>query len=164
MLDSDDATRIKILLNDNFAPGAAYSVYQQVARAQQVERTTQTTGEFSVRFDSLRREAASKMQLGGAFPEICTPVHRMKNASPSRPEASLVLASLHEELENMCGCQTNASTFRTASWHSSTSCISGDGCGCEFGRRRFCCKGSVPYGEQTIMRGIWRLGGEKGKG
>ena len=65
--DPDGAIKITLLLHDYFAPDAAGSVDQEVARSLRLARTTQTMGEYPVRSDLLRRKAESKLQMGWAF-------------------------------------------------------------------------------------------------
>ena len=73
-------------LNDYFAPGATDSVYQGVARPLRPGRAIQTTGEYLVRLDLLRRKAESKMAMGGAGPDTFASAICLQNASPPRPE------------------------------------------------------------------------------
>ena len=56
------------LLRNYFAPAAADSVYQEVIRCSHLKRASQTTVENLVRFGLLRRNAASEMHMGWAFP------------------------------------------------------------------------------------------------
>ena len=55
VIDHDGATRISEVLRDLLAPEAAYSVSQGVVRFLRFRRATQTTDEFLVRPDLLRR-------------------------------------------------------------------------------------------------------------
>ena len=52
------------------------------------KRTMQTTGEYLVRLDLLRRKAESKMQIGGAYPATFASVLCMQNVPFSRPDKS----------------------------------------------------------------------------
>ena len=61
-------------------------------------------GENPARFDSLRRKAESKMQMGGGSPETSASVMRMQNASLRQPEESLGLASVQRDFGNSCSC------------------------------------------------------------
>ena len=69
-IDHDGAKRISEVLRDLVAPEAAYSVSQGVVRFLRFRRASQTTDEFPVRLDLLRRTERPKMQMGGALPEI----------------------------------------------------------------------------------------------
>ena len=52
-----------------FAHEAVGSIHQEVARFSQIIRTTQTLRAYPVRFDLLRREAESRVHMGGALPQ-----------------------------------------------------------------------------------------------
>ena len=83
------------LLSDYIAPGTADSGYREAARLLQFKHTTRTRAENFARFDSLRRNAASKMQVAGACPETVAPVPRIQNATLSRHRKSPELRRVH---------------------------------------------------------------------
>ena len=55
-------------------------------------------GDYLGRFDPLGREAESRTQMGGSFPEAFVSGLRMQDASLSRTDKSLVLAGAQENL------------------------------------------------------------------
>ena len=73
------------------APGHAY---QQVAKFSQYGRTDQTMGRYLLKFDVLQREAAARVIMGWPFPDVFASILCMRNASLSRTEKSLLLASV----------------------------------------------------------------------
>ena len=88
------AGAISEVLRDSFAPEAAASVNQGVARGSQFERTTQSTDEDLVRFDLPPRKAVSRMQIGGTLPGFFAPALCVQYASFSWPGESLAPASV----------------------------------------------------------------------
>ena len=72
--------------------------YQEVPRSSQFGCAIQTTGDYWVRFDLLRRKAESEMRLEGAPPETFASAPCKKNAFLPQSEKSLVLASAQGNL------------------------------------------------------------------
>ena len=89
IMDQDDAMGSRQLSNDYFAPGAAGSVCQKVARFWQFKRAGQTMDAHVANPDSLRRKAESNMQMRGASPETLCKHLRRRTACRMPPTASL---------------------------------------------------------------------------
>ena len=73
ILSGDGADRLTDILRENFAPGAADSVYREVVWFSRFKRAAQTMDFSSVESDALRRQAESKMWMGGGSPEAFAP-------------------------------------------------------------------------------------------
>ena len=92
-MDGAGAEEILTILRDHLAPEAADSAYRGVVRFLQFKRAGLTIDVHTVGFDLLRRNAESKMQMGGAAPVASVSVQRMQRAAFSLPGKSLALAS-----------------------------------------------------------------------
>ena len=86
------ADQILGILRGHFEPDGVDSVYGEVIRFSQVNRTDQTMVVSLAEFDALLRKAESEMQLSESASEAFTSVLRIKNAALSRPEESSVSA------------------------------------------------------------------------
>ena len=99
VVNSDEAERIRSILNDYSAPDAVDSIYRELTRFFQCKRTDQTMDVFLAELDLLRRKAESRMQIGGGVPEAFASILCMQNAALPRQGQSLVLASVHGGLD-----------------------------------------------------------------
>ena len=70
--------------NDYFAPDDVGAIYPEVARSLRFDRAARPAGEYSLRFDLLRRKTEGMMLLRE---------QSLKRSSQFRPRKSLVLAS-----------------------------------------------------------------------
>ena len=86
------------LLNDYFAPAAADSVYQEVARFLQFKCTGPTMDEYPVRSDPSCCKAESKTHAEGATPGKFASALCMQNVSLLRSAKSLMAASVRGDL------------------------------------------------------------------
>ena len=84
--NTDGANRILSILEDYVAPAAVDSVYQEVARFLQSAQKNEKTDVYLVEFDSLRRKAESKMQMGGGLPKPLVSILCMQDVAPPRRE------------------------------------------------------------------------------
>ena len=82
-------------LRDCFAPGASGAVYGDVAYFSYFNRAAQTTDEYIVWFDLLRRKVEYRAQPAGASAPAFTSALRLQSASLPRADKSLVLASVN---------------------------------------------------------------------
>ena len=80
---------------NSFAPEAAGAIRHWVARFTRSRRTDQSTDEYFVESDLLRRRAESKRGVGAGSPEQLASVLCMGKGALSRHEKSLVTASCH---------------------------------------------------------------------
>ena len=55
------------ILRNYFAPEAAGPTYQEVVRFTHLRQAGQSFGEYNAEYDSQRRKAESKMEMGAGF-------------------------------------------------------------------------------------------------
>ena len=90
--------RITYVLDDYFAPDNGDSLYQEVGRFLQSDRTTRFLDEYLVRIELLRWMAGPRMQMGGAFLETLVSISRVQSASSPRTDKSPALTSAQGQL------------------------------------------------------------------
>ena len=98
IMGCDEVKKFLERRRDYFAPEAANSVYPEVPRFTQFGCTAPTTNEYLAPIDLLRRKAGSKMQTGGASPQLFASAPCARNASNPRSEKWLALASVQGNL------------------------------------------------------------------
>ena len=84
--DQDGVKKISTISHDYGAPEPVGSIYQGLVRFLKFKGTTQSIGGRLARFEHLRGQAESKMQLAGAYAESSASVLCPQNASPPRSE------------------------------------------------------------------------------
>ena len=94
VLDNEGARRNLRILHEPFAPDEVDGIYQEAVQFLHFKGADQTAEVFLLEFDVLRRRAESRAATGGGFPGEFVPAQRMKNASLSKNEISLVSASI----------------------------------------------------------------------
>ena len=98
LMEPDAAAKALQISRDYVAPDALDMAYQGVARSWHFERAAQWMDDYLAKSDLLLRKAEPRGHTGGASPGAFVPVLGLQNASSSREDKSLVLATLRRIL------------------------------------------------------------------
>ena len=94
----DGAALIVRTPRGRLAPDAIDSTFQEIAKLMLFKRTGQAMGTYLMEFDTLRRKAEARVLMESGFPEEFVSAFCAQNATLSKNEKTLVLASLRNTL------------------------------------------------------------------
>ena len=94
----DGVEQILNILRNRFAPDKADCIFQDVTKFLFFKRTTQDMDTYLLEFDMLRRRAEARFATGTGFPDEFAFVLCMQNASLTKNEGQLVIASAGSSL------------------------------------------------------------------
>ena len=89
----DGVEQILNILRNRFAPEEADCIFQDITEFMYFKRTTQDMGTYLLEFDVLRQRAGARIAMGTGFPDEFASVLCEQNASPTKNERQLAIAS-----------------------------------------------------------------------
>ena len=119
--NTDGVEKTLATWRDYFAPAVVDPVYKEMVYFPQFKRTGQTMDVHVLEYDSLRRKAGPKKQMGWEFPEAFVLALCMHRAALSRRENLLVSA-------NVRGGLGFSDIEKHMWWSRSPGCSGGSGC------------------------------------
>ena len=96
--NNDMGQRILAILRERSVPAAIDSIYQDVVKFTNSERTDQSANTYLMEFDMLREKAESRMVIGSGGPDEFAPVLCMRNAALPKDEKSPEWAKIRTTL------------------------------------------------------------------
>ena len=132
--------------HDYFAPAAVYSIYREVVRNLQVERTDRIACGDVVRFGTLRRKADSGTQMEDSLLKTSVSILCMQDGSLSRSDKSPAWASAKGNLGMAAAARRTRRLFGPHGRRSSAICAGVGGSERGLQRRRFRSEGGMSQG------------------
>ena len=96
--NNDGVEQILNISRNRFAPGKADCTFQDIAKFLYSQRTTQDMDTLLLEFDISRQKAEARISMGTGFRGEFAPALCMQNASLSKNERQLVIASVGSSL------------------------------------------------------------------
>ena len=96
--NNDGVEQVLNALRTRFSPDKVDCIFQDITKFMYFQRTTQDMDTYLLESDISRQKAEARMAMGAGFPDEFASVLCMQNASLSKNERQLVIASVGASL------------------------------------------------------------------